>query len=60
MAKEDNHLFFGGVDVVELAERYGTPLYVTDETMLRANIMNYKRTFGKPNTDIDTDIFFAV
>ncbi|KAF5436304.1 diaminopimelate decarboxylase, partial [Candidatus Methanophagaceae archaeon] len=36
MAKENNHLFFGGVDVVELAERYGTPLYVTDETLLRA------------------------
>lgn len=60
MAKENNHLFFGGVDVVELAERYGTPLYVTDETLLRANIRNYKRTFGTPNTDIDTDIFFAV
>ncbi|NQE46151.1 Diaminopimelate decarboxylase [ANME-1 cluster archaeon GoMg2] len=59
MAKE-NHLFFGGVDVVELAERYGTPLYVTDENKLRVNIRNYKRTFGKPNTGIDTDIYFAV
>lgn len=59
MAKEE-HLFFGGVDVVELAERYGTPLYVTDENKLRANIRNYKRTFGKPNTGIDTDIYFAV
>ncbi len=59
MAKED-HLFFGGADVVELAERYGTPLYVTDENKLRANIRNYKRTFGKSRTGIDTDIFFAV
>ena len=59
MAKEE-HLFFGGVDVVELAERYGTPLYVTDENKLRANIRNYKRTFGKSNTGIDTDIYFAV
>ena len=24
MAKENNHLFFGGVDMVELAERYGS------------------------------------
>jgi len=59
MAKEE-HLFFGGVDVVELAERYGTPLYVTDENKLRANIRNYKRTFGKSNTGIDTNIYFAV
>jgi diaminopimelate decarboxylase len=59
MAKEE-HLFFGGVDVVELAERYGTPLYVTDENKLRENIRNYKRTFGKSKTGIDTDIYFAV
>jgi diaminopimelate decarboxylase len=59
MAKEE-HLFFGGVDVVELAERYGTPLYVTDENKLRENIRKYKRTFGKSNTGIDTDIYFAV
>ena len=57
---EEEHLFFGGVDVVELAERYGTPLYVTDENKLRENIRNYKRTFGKSKTGIDTDIFFAV
>jgi diaminopimelate decarboxylase len=40
MTKETNHLFFGGVDVVELAERYGTPLYVTDENTLKANFRN--------------------
>ncbi len=57
MVKEE-HLSFGSVDVVELAERYGTPLYVTDENKLRANIRAYKKTFG--NTSIGTDIFFAV
>lgn len=58
MAKEE-HMSFGGVDVVELAERYGTPLYVTDETKLRANIRSYKKAFGQSST-IETDIFFAV
>jgi len=29
------HLIWGGCDTVTLAEQYGTPLYVMDETMLR-------------------------
>lgn len=31
-----HHLFIGGCDAVELAQTYGTPLYVLDETYLRA------------------------
>ncbi|RJS71620.1 diaminopimelate decarboxylase, partial [Methanophagales archaeon] len=59
MAKEANkHLLFGGVDVVELAERYGTPLYVTDENKLRNNFKGYKNAFE--TTNIDTDIYYAV
>ncbi len=50
------HLLFGGMDVVELAERYGTPLYVTDESKLRANLRSYKEAFET----IDTDIYYAV
>ena len=56
--EENNHLFFGGVDVVELAERYGTPLYVTDENTLKANFRNYKSTFSSTTTI--TDIYYAV
>jgi len=37
---DDGSLTIGGVEVGELAERYGTPLYVTDEGRLR---MNYRR-----------------
>lgn len=54
--KENNHLFFGGVDVVELAERYGTPLYATDENKLRANLRSYKEAFETT----DTNIYYAV
>ena len=48
---ENGHLSFGGVDVVELAEKYGTPLYVTDEAKIRNNFREYKaaveKYFGK-------------
>ncbi|RCV64398.1 diaminopimelate decarboxylase [Methanophagales archaeon] len=45
MLKESGHLVFGGVDVVELAETYGTPLYVTDEDMVRDNFRRYNSAF---------------
>ena len=45
MQKESGHLVFGGVDVVELAETYGTPLYVTDEDMVRDNFRRYNSAF---------------
>jgi diaminopimelate decarboxylase len=51
-----NHLIFGGADVVELAERYGTPLYLTDETKIRANFRSYKTAFQS----VDHAIYFAV
>ncbi len=57
MIKEaSKHLLFGGMDVVELAERYGTPLYVTDESKLRANLRSYKEAFETT----DADIYYAV
>lgn len=37
----DGHLFIGGCDLVALAERYGTPLYVLDETTFRAACQEY-------------------
>lgn len=55
---EEEHLVFGGVDVVDLAERYGTPVYVTDENELRTNFRSYKNAFVTANTD--TDIYYAV
>ena len=32
-----SHLYFGGADVVELAEKYGTTLYITDEKRIIEN-----------------------
>ena len=48
------HLEIGGCDAVELAERFGTPLYVMDEALLRQNCRDYLASFRSryPNTDI--------
>lgn len=35
------HLTFAGADVTELAEEYGTPLYVMDENQIRKNARTY-------------------
>lgn len=41
----DNNLEIGGCDLVSLAEKYGTPLYVIDEKTLRGICQNYKDAF---------------
>lgn len=42
-----NHLTIGGMDCVELAEEYGTPLYVLDEDLVRENCRIYKKAMDK-------------
>ena len=43
--EEKEHLFIGGCDTVELAKKYGTPLYVIDEATLRGICQDYKKAF---------------
>lgn len=47
---KDNILYFGGRSTVELAEKYGTPIYVMDEQTIRNNCRKYtvamKKFFG--------------
>lgn len=38
-----NHLFIGGCDTVELAEEFGTPLYVMDEMYVRSMCRAFTR-----------------
>ena len=49
----DNHLFIGGVDMVELAQAEGTALYVFDEADLRARMEEYREAFhaSYPNSE---------
>lgn len=42
---KNGNLEIGGCDLVELAENYGTPLYVVDETTLRTICREYKKAF---------------
>ena len=42
---ENNNLEIGGCDLVELANTYGTPLYVFDEETIRSMTKSYKNAF---------------
>ena len=44
-AERKENLIIGGCDTVELAKKYGTPLYVVDEKTLRAICQDYKNAF---------------
>lgn len=46
---EKGHLEIGGLDTVELAEQYGTPLYIYDVEMIRKNCRSFVDTFKKLN-----------
>ena len=50
----DGHLFIGGVDMVELAHREGTALYVFDEADLRDRMRQYRESFHElyPNSNV--------
>lgn len=39
---ENNHLTFAGVDVVDMAEKYGTPLMLLDEAKIREKCTIYR------------------
>ena len=43
---EAGHLEIGGCDVVELADRFGTPLFIYDEQTLRDQCRAYVSAFG--------------
>ncbi|HIS40591.1 MAG TPA: diaminopimelate decarboxylase [Candidatus Aphodovivens avistercoris] len=50
----DDHLFVGGVDMVELAHEQGTALYVMDEADMRSRMEEYREAFRAlyPNSDV--------
>lgn len=41
------HLTIGGMDTVDLAKKYGTPLYVMDENKIRKSCAMYKNSIDK-------------
>lgn len=41
------NLTIGGIDAVELAKKYGTPLYVMDEELIREHCRSFKQSIDK-------------
>lgn len=50
LSRKNGILFVEGVSTLHLAERFGTPLYVTSKEQLEKNILAYKEAF--PNCEI--------
>ncbi len=44
---QKGHLTFAGFDTVDLAKKYGTPLYLMDENKIREHIRTYKTAMEK-------------
>lgn len=44
---QKGHLTFAGYDTTDLAQKYGTPLYLMDEDKVREHIREYKTAFEK-------------
>ncbi len=44
---KEGHLVWGGVDCLDLANEYGTPLYVFDEQMIREACRDYKTSIER-------------
>jgi diaminopimelate decarboxylase len=42
---ENNHLWIGGADTVELAKKYGTPIYLYDVALIRTRARGFKKAF---------------
>ncbi|MBE0520994.1 MAG: diaminopimelate decarboxylase [Candidatus Methanoperedenaceae archaeon] len=49
----NHHLTLGNVDTTELAEKFGTPLFVTNESRIVENFLAYRNAFP------DADIYYA-
>lgn len=54
LTKGNNGLQIGGVDIVDLVEQYGSPLYVMDEATLRGNCRLYTQPLTEhyPNSRV--------
>lgn len=44
---ENGNLTLAGMDTVELARQFGTPLYVFDESLIRQNIRDFKKSIDE-------------
>ncbi|HOD72632.1 MAG TPA: SCP2 sterol-binding domain-containing protein [Deltaproteobacteria bacterium] len=57
---EDGHFMVEGIDCADLAERYGTPLFVTSEGQLRENIRTMKAAFAQAYPENAVNVMWAI
>jgi len=50
---EKGELEIGGVNTVQIAKKYGTPLYITDENRIRDNYRRFKNAFDEEWHDVE-------
>ncbi|MFO7558238.1 MAG: SCP2 sterol-binding domain-containing protein [Desulfobacterales bacterium] len=58
--RENGRFMIEDLDCVELAERFGTPLFVTSEGQLRENIRNMKAAFASAYPENDVNVMWAI
>lgn len=51
MEIKDNTLYIGGISTIDLVEKYGTPLYVIDEKLVRDKCKRYYNAFKVKNKE---------
>lgn len=54
---DKSHFIFSGHDTIDLANEYGTPLYIISEDIIRNNAMNIINSFKKQ--DIEFQVVYA-
>jgi diaminopimelate decarboxylase len=60
LSTRDGHLFIEACDTVDLARRFGTPLFVVSENQLRRNIRRFQSTFEAAWPDGAVDVLPAI
>lgn len=53
VVNQAGHLVVGGCDVVELAAKHGTPMYLLDEAAIRDRCRQYVEEFGKRYPEVE-------
>ena len=52
-ANASGHLEIGGVDMIDLIEEHGTPLYVYDEATIRSRCREFVQEFSRMHPDVE-------
>lgn len=57
---ESGHFMIEGLDCADLADRFGTPLFVTSEGQIRENIRTMKEVFAHAYPEMPVNVMWAI